>query len=129
MFRISSARLIDADIRQGLTTNNPGLIRLGLSLWWHNRSAKSLGNGYRDETHLLFEAPRLNVVDYTVILPGDIAVMSDGVHTLAYVGNQTWIEADPTPMRVVLVKAPRKQDMYFNMPVRLMRWSQLEAKT
>lgn len=119
--------LIDADFQQSIQTSNPALLRQGLSLWWHNRSARALGDGYRNETHLLFEAPSLNTMDYSTILPGDIAVLSDGIHTLAYVGNQTWIEADPAPMRVILAKAPR-QDMYFNMPVRLMRWSQLEPK-
>jgi len=118
--------LIDADFEQGLATGNPGLFRRGLSLWWHNRSAKALGEGYRRETHLLFEAASLNAADYSAILPGDIAVLSDGVHTLAYVGNQTWIEADPAPMRVVLEKAPREKDAYFNSPVRIMRWSQFD---
>jgi hypothetical protein len=120
--------LIDADFRQGIVTNNPGLIRQGFSLWWHNRSARALGEGYRGETRLLFEAPSLNQTDYSAILPGDIAVLSDGIHTLAYVGNETWIEADHAPMRVVLEKAPRTQNMYFSSPVRIMRWSQLESK-
>jgi hypothetical protein len=120
--------LIDADFQQGFLTGNPGLIRQGLSLWWHNRSARALGEGYRNETHLLFEAPSLNTMDYSSILPGDIAVLSDGIHTLAYVGNQTWIEADPKPMRVVLEKAPHDQDMYFSSPVRIMRWVQLETE-
>ena len=119
--------LIDADFGQGMKTGNPGLLRQGVALWWHNRSAQALGEGYRGETRLLFQAPSLNQTDYTAILPGDIAVLSDGVHTLAYVGNRTWIEANPAPMRVVLAQAPSR-DAYFNMPVRLMRWSQLEAK-
>ena len=81
--------LIDASFEQAFSTQNPRLAREGLSLWWHNCSARALGAGYRGETHLLFEAPSLNAADYQAIQPGDIAVMSDGVHTLAYVGSHT----------------------------------------
>lgn len=119
--------LIDADFKESIATGNPRLLRRGLSLWWHSRSARALGEGYRDETRLLFEADSLNDMDYTAILPGDIAVLSDGVHTLAYLGDRTWIEADPEPMRVVERRAPGNTDLYFNMPVRLMRWRDFEA--
>src|SRR5579862_5658674 len=118
--------LIDACRHQALATMNPALARASVSLWWHTRTARALGAEYRGETRLLFEAKSLNAADYSRIEPGDIAVMSDGVHTLAYVGDQTWIEADPTPMRVILARAPGNPDAYFKMRVRIMRWRLLE---
>jgi hypothetical protein len=48
--------------------------------------------------------------------------MADGIHTLAYLGNSTWIEADPGPMHVILARAPGNPDPYFNKRVRVMRW-------
>lgn len=119
--------LIDAAVEQGVATGNPQLIRRGVSLWWHNRSARALGEGYRGETRLLFEAPSLNETDYGAVRPGDIAVLSDGVHTLAYLGDRTWIEADPEPMRVVEERAPGNADLYFNVPIRIMRWREFET--
>jgi hypothetical protein len=118
--------LIDADLEQGIATLNPKLARLGLSLWWHNRSARALGAGYRGDTFLLRETPSLDEADYKAIEPGDLAVMSDGIHVLAYVGTDTWIEADPKPMRVILAHVPRGTDYYFNSPVRIMRWRELD---
>lgn len=120
--------LIDAECKQAITTHNPALLREGLALWWHSCSARALGEGYRNETRLLLEANSLNTANYTQIEPGDIAVMSDGVHTLAYVGRQTWIEADPKPMHVVLAKAPGNTDTYFNEPVHIMRWRVIDKE-
>ena len=118
--------LTNAYLERALATRNPGLARAGLSLWWHSRSARALGEGYRGETRLVREVPSLNGADYSLMEPGDLAVLSDGVHVLAYVCSDTWIEADPGPMRVVLARAPRERDYYFNAPVRLMRWRALD---
>jgi hypothetical protein len=114
--------LTDALIKRAVTTGNPRLAREGLSLWWHNRSAHALGDGYRGDTLLLMEGGSLNTIDHRAIEPGDLAVAADGVHVLAHVGSQNWIEADPAPMRVVVVHSPRPTDYYFDAPVRIMRW-------
>ena len=119
--------LIVADYRQGIFTLNPALLREGFSLWWHDCSAQALGEEYRHGTRLLFDAPGINELDHSRILPGDIAVTRDGVHTLAYVGNQTWIEADPTVHRVIKVQVPTK-NAWFEQPVNILRWSQLAEK-
>ena len=121
--------LIDADFKQGFTTANPKLVRAGLSLWWYNRSAKALGDGYRGSTRLLLTTPNLNALDYVKLLPGDIAVTASGAHTLAYVGNRTWIEADPNMLygdKVITVTVPTR-NAWFRLPMRIMRWRQFET--
>jgi len=118
--------LVDAYLKRALLTANPALAREAISLWWHNRSARALGEGYRDDTRLLREERELNTADYSQMEPGDLAVLSDGIHVLAYVGSQTWIEADPLSMRTIVAKAPRNTDAYFSMRVRLVRWRTLE---
>lgn len=120
--------LIDADLSQGLRTANPRLLRAGLSLWWYNRSAKALGEGYRGETRLLLTTPSLNALDDTRLLPGDIAVTASGAHTLAYLGDHTWIEADPNLLygdSVVTVRTPTR-NAWFRLPMHIMRWRQFE---
>ena len=119
--------LIMADYHQGISTLNPALLRTGFSLWWHDCSAQALGEEYRHGTRQLFSAPSLNELDHSKILPGDIAVTRNGVHTLAYIGNQTWIEADPTVRRVIKVQVPTK-NAWFGEPVNILRWTQLEEK-
>lgn len=116
--------LIDADFNRGLLTLNPGLMREGLALWWFDCSADALKNAYRGDTRPLFSAPSLNALDYALLLPGDFAVSENGQHTLAYIGDKTWIEADPGPGRVIKVTVP-SQDLYFTVPMQIMRWRQL----
>jgi hypothetical protein len=118
--------LIDAEVQQGLKTANPGLLRAAASLWWHNRNAAALGQGYRGETQPLFNSPSIAQVADGAIRPGDIAVLSDGLHTMAYLGNRIWIEADPLKMKVTELNAGKTQEIYFSMPVRILRWRVLD---
>lgn len=120
--------LIDANVKQGFTNVNPAAIREGFSLWWNDCSAKALKEEYQGKTRFLFAASNLNHVNYSAMQPGDIAVTSSGVHVLAYIGNQTWIEADPNAIQgdcVIQVKTPTR-NAWFNQPVHIMRWRQLE---
>src|SRR5262249_44726308 len=75
--------LIEANLKRGIFTANPALIRQSFALWWHDCSARELGEGYRGKTRLILETPSLNALDHSRILPGDIAVTDSGVHTLA----------------------------------------------
>ena len=115
--------MINAEFIQGISTFNPGLMRSAISLWWFNRSASALGACYRGDTSQIMTSSSINSVDYNYIHPGDLAVLADGVHVMAYLGKQKWIEADPKYMCVVIVYAPRPQDVYFTSPVHIMRWS------
>ena len=121
--------LIDANVKQGLTTFNPAAIRAGFSLWWNDSSAKALKEEYQNRTQFLFATPDLNHLDYLKIRPGDMAVTSSGVHVVAYIGNRTWIEADPNAVqgdRVIQVKIPTR-NAWFNQPMSIVRWRQLES--
>ena len=77
--------------------------------------------------HPLFSVPNLNTLDDTRLRPGDIAVTEGGEHTLAYIGNHAWIEADPSALvgdKVVIVIVPT-HNAWFDIPMRLLRWRQL----
>jgi len=117
--------LVDANRRRGLESANPALVRAAFDLWFFDASAKSLGEGDRNRTVFLFDAPNLNSIDPAKLRRGDIAVTQNGVHTLAYIGDQTWIEADPNAWKVISVRAPSK-NAWFAMPMKIMRWRQLE---
>ena len=117
--------LIDANFRRGVLTLNPKLIREGIALWWYDSSADALMKEYRGNSKRLLDTKGLNFMDYSRIAPGDFAVSESGLHTLAYLGEHTWIEADPNRRHVVCVTCP-SPDIWFSTPMRLMRWRQLE---
>jgi hypothetical protein len=117
--------LINANFREGLQALNPVLVRTGLSLWWHDCSARALGEEYRQFSRHLFEALSINQLDQAQLQPGDFAVTDDGVHVMAYLGEGNWIEADPDVRRVLVVSVPTT-NTWFNSPVKLMRWRQLD---
>jgi hypothetical protein len=117
--------LVNADFREGLASANPKLLREAASLWWHDTSASGLLAGYNGRTRALLDAQSIDELDHARLQPGDIVVTSDGLHTMAYAGDETWIEADPNPGRVVTVRAPSNVG-WFKVPVRVMRWRQFD---
>jgi hypothetical protein len=122
------AGLIKATFQQGLRTLNPGLVRFSLSLWWHDCSAQALGEEYRGQTKRIATARSINSLEPEKIQPGDIAVTATGVHVLAFLGRNEWIEADPAFGKVVIVKVPADNNPWFQEPVHIMRWTELETK-
>ena len=117
--------LINANVRTGLLTLNPKLVRTALVLWWNDCSARALRDEYLGFTARLFQAESINSIASTTLLPGDLAVTSDGVHVLAYLGDKTWIEADPSVMKVITVLTP-SDNVWFQAPVHIVRWNQLK---
>lgn len=117
--------LIDANVAVGVRTLNPRLLRAALSLWWHDCSARALRDEYRGLTVRRGVAPGINGIAKDSLLPGDLAVTADGVHVLACLGGETWIEADPGVLRVITVITP-SENPWFAVPVQLVRWTQLE---
>lgn len=128
--------LIDAYIKNGLACFNPHLVREGIYIYFNDLVAKTLLDGYRGRTRFITTAPSINKLDHLRIVPGDFAVTSDGRHVLIYLGNVTWIEADPTfqpkpglaLMKVVRLKVPVTDNPWFNTPVKLVRWLEFDLK-
>jgi hypothetical protein len=116
---------ISANVSMGIKTLNPRLVRQALYLWWNDCSALALRDEYRGVTVRVNDAKRINWADEQALRPGDLAVTANGVHVLAYVGNQTWVEADPGEWKVLQVKVPAKNP-WFLVPVRMVRWAQLQ---
>lgn len=113
--------LIDATISEGLRTGNGTLLREGARLWWHDCSARAISEEYRGYSRRLAEAKSLNEADYSTIQPGDVAVTGSGSHILAYLGDKTWIQADPKAWKVVTTTAP-SNDGWFIQDATILRW-------
>lgn len=119
--------LINACLREGVTTGRPILVRRAIFLWWNDCSADALKNGCYDTTRYINTEKSVNDIDTTHILPGDCAVTVDGVHVMAYLGDGEWIEADPDLHRVYRTRVPDTGNRWFSLPVTVVRWSLLDT--
>lgn len=117
--------MIEANVRTGLRTANPRLLRTAFDIWWHDCSAKALRDEYRGFTVRRFQAGSINAIAEATLAPGDLAVTHDGVHVLVYLGGRTWIEADPGINQVVQVQTPT-DNVWFTVPVQIVRWRQMD---
>lgn len=118
--------LIDTYIRLGIVIFSPQYIRKGLYLWFNDMSTEALGSEYKNQTILILSEQTLNTLDYEKLKEGDIMVTANGIHTMAYIGNQEWIQADPTQRKVLILKAPNENNSWYKAPSNILRWKALE---
>ena len=114
--------LIVSLVKTAVSTANPAALRAGLDLWWHDCSARALGERYRGNTSFVRDASSINALPAAAAAPGDLAVSANGVHVLACLGNGEWIQAEPGLGKVFMQRAPKTDGVWFNAPVRIMRW-------
>jgi len=116
--------LVDACLAQGAATLNPRLIRFAATVWWNDCAARELIAGYRGMTIPAGQAPSLNAVAASNSVPGLLAVTANGIHVLACIGSNQWIQADPGAGKVISVDLPSSND-WCTLPVRFVQWSVL----
>lgn len=117
--------LIDAQWKEGIATINPELIRQSFALRWNDCSARALLHEHLQQTRCVLASPSIRELDHSKIRPGDFAVTADGVHVLAYLGEKTWIEADPGAGKVIRLQAG-DDNAWLRVPVEILRWRCLE---
>lgn len=116
---------IDANFSLGLQTYNPKLLRRAFFIWWYDCAADALGDEYKHMTKKVQDAGSIKALE-NILQPGDLIVgLPDGFHVLAYLGNNQWIEADPTAGGVVTISTAQKAAQWEGIPVRLVRWNNL----
>lgn len=118
--------LIDTYIRLGILNISPQYIRKGIYLWFNDLSAEALGNEYKNHTTLILSNQTVNSTDYEKIREGDIMVTTSGVHTMVYIGNQEWIQADPVKHKVFISKPPDENNPWYKASSNILRWSDLK---
>jgi len=118
--------LRDALLSYGFQHMDGGVLREFVRQWWYDASAKALGEGYRNYTVPLEPHGTIRQMDYRALLPGDLAVTTSGVHILAYMGDECWIQADPGIGVVAILNGRRDDNGWFEVPVTTHRWSVLQ---
>jgi hypothetical protein len=116
----------NALLKRGLLTLNPSLIRSAMDLWWNDTTASEIGRGYGGRTIPVTNCSSLNTLAGSLLLPGDMAVTTTGIHVMAYLGNNTWIGADPGEMRVAIFAVPEMKNAWFSSPMNIVRWKMLK---
>jgi hypothetical protein len=117
--------MMDALAMRGMTSLDPALLRDSLSLYWHRTTAKVIGEGFGGRTVPVTICTSLNALDYSLVQPGDMAVTAGGDHVMAYLGDRTWIAADPGVGKVATFTIPEQKNGYFFTPMRIVRWKLL----
>ncbi|MBC8059776.1 MAG: C40 family peptidase [Clostridiaceae bacterium] len=116
---------VGANLKVGIKNLNPKLIRRAFFIWWYDCSAAALGNSYKEMTTLVLKATSMEELDYSNIIPGDIIVAEKGFHTFAYIGNKTWLEANPDNRKTLKKSSEEKSKEWKDIPLRIVRWSEL----
>jgi hypothetical protein len=122
---IVRAAWIDSQFCSGITTGNPRLVREAVSAWWSDASAKELSLGFGGRTRELHASKSIRANGDEQLSPGDFAIVAHGVHALAYLGNHTWIEADPGVGKVIVIPTNDKNP-WLDSPAVFVRWRALE---
>jgi hypothetical protein len=111
--------------KRGILAFDPAAVRQAISLYWHDTNARVIGEGYFGRTVFVTTCTNLNTLDYASLQPGDLAVTTGGDHIMAYLGDKTWIAADPGPGKVTEFHIPEERDPYFSTSMRIVRWKLL----
>ncbi|MGC4044255.1 MAG: NlpC/P60 family protein [Armatimonas sp.] len=116
--------MMDALVSEGLRRNDMSALRTAVALWWFDASAFAMSNEHQQRTIFQFEAENLNELHDSRLLPGDMAVVMDGKHILAYLGDNQWIDADPVKGKTVIETTPTST-IWFTLNARIVRWRRL----
>jgi hypothetical protein len=118
--------LRDAMLAYGFRHFHGPAFRGYIEQWWFDASAKALGEGYRDYTSPIGTTGTIRGMDYDALVPGDLAVTTNGVHILAYAGDGKWIQADPEIGAVATLSGRSSENGWFRTPVTTHRWRVLD---
>ncbi|MDH3973306.1 MAG: C40 family peptidase [Deltaproteobacteria bacterium] len=120
--------LIDTYREFGIFSFNGTALRESILHWWFDTSARAMRDGYRGNTIKKGEFDNILEIGNEIVLPGDIAVTSDGIHVLTYIGNGDWIHAEPGNQKVIIENVKNYSTPWFSAPIVLMSWKVLSTK-
>ena len=114
--------MIDTLLKVGIENVSSKYVYEAFKLYVNDFSAKAIKQEYKNLFTTLQEIESVNTFDHSYILPGDILVTNNGVHTFAYIGNNTWIQADPDSKKVIIETAPSTDNKWYKMNAVILRW-------
>lgn len=119
--------LADALFEYGLRRIDPSALRSGFYLWWHDSNAVDLGKAGSVHTILLGDGSVTRLSASKNQLAGDLAVTQAGSHVLVYLGENLWIEAEPSVGATHIFDLKGKFNYLAEQEVRFVRWTYLSV--
>jgi cell wall-associated NlpC family hydrolase len=106
----------------GTKEHDSNALRSSLRLWWADSNAIDLGKGKTGDTIAIGSGEYSKLSEHDQILPGDLAVTESGSHVLAYLGDETWIEAEPNVGGTHIFKLSGQFASLAQEQVKFVRW-------
>jgi cell wall-associated NlpC family hydrolase len=110
----SAACYIDAAMSSAWRDISPAHLRRALHLWLRDQGASNFENNAPIEGKRIVTLPSIKGRTPKTILPGDLAIVGDGIHVLLYLGENRWIQADPSSSTVHEDDTSNGQISWFN---------------
>jgi hypothetical protein len=120
--------MVQALRHYGLKARDSNALRSSFRLWWFDSNAIDLGKARSRHTVPVTNGDFETLSDHAAILPGDLAVTESGSHVLAYLGDETWIEADPSVGRTHIFTLSGQFASLAGERVRFVCWRWLTEK-
>ena len=83
--------------------------------------------GCGGQLSLVQTAENLHQINYEQMQPGDVAILGDGIHSLAFLKERQWIHSDQVVGQVIILDESTGSGGWFFYPVTVMRWNALSA--
>lgn len=110
--------MVNAYLSVAWRTHNPAAVRSAFDIWYNDCSTHTLRTGYGNRVEILADIPNDGQLGSVGLQKGDLALLDKYHHVLAYLGDNVWIEADPTAGKVILSDISKRGIS----PCRLARW-------
>jgi len=106
-----------------LQSFNSEALRLCISQWWFDSSAKAMSENYRFYLNPIAIEGTVKGLDTSLLEKGDLAITADGVHVIVYLKENLWIQADPFKRKVIITDSKSGTNSWFDDEVKIYRWT------
>lgn len=111
----------DAAVTLAIRHFSPPLARRATGLWWRDQAARDFENSGAIAGRRIAVLPTLRGETPASVLPGDVAIVGDGLHVLLYLGEQRWIQADPSSHTVHEDDSRTSRNIWLNGTATILR--------
>lgn len=112
---------IDATLATAWRDASPAHLRRAINWWWRDTTAREFENKPPVNGRRLAETAHLHGPLPASLRPGDVAIVAAGAHVLLYLGDNRWIQADPSEHRVVVNDAAKDDNIWLDGSAVLLR--------
>ncbi len=118
--------MIDTLMKGGVATKNMQYIRDAIDIWIDDYKIENIYNNKKQLFTDVLWFDDLSKVNTSNLLQGDILVYDDYLRIYIYIGNDIWIESNPSIGKVVAEIIPMPPERPITLYGKIVRWKVLE---